>query len=179
MSEVGNYYTSLHVLLSMYCSDQGLIVITIIIVIILPLLDSATIIAYYCYILRNIIYVYIYMEVSWNRGYPQIINLIGFFIVNHAFWGISILRNPHIPICHQPWITPSLRRAIAWKGWPMAWWRRGEEVYCNHLLLFCSLKWKEYWILSAHMCAYVSRYRDVQLCVYYNTTTKRTWIQPY
>ena len=60
MSEVGNYYTSLHVLLSMYCSDQGLIVITIIIVTILPLLDSASIIAYYCYILRNIIYVYIY-----------------------------------------------------------------------------------------------------------------------
>ena len=67
MSEVGNYYTSL-LYASMYCSDHRLIVITIIIVIILPLLDSATITAYYCYIYRNIYNIrtciYIYMEVS-------------------------------------------------------------------------------------------------------------------
>ena len=40
--------------------------------------------------------VYIYMGVSKNRGTPKSSILIGFSIINHPFWGTSILGNTHI-----------------------------------------------------------------------------------
>ena len=37
-----------------------------------------------------------YMDVSKNSGIPQIIHLIGFSIINHPFWGTTIVGNPYI-----------------------------------------------------------------------------------
>ena len=38
-----------------------------------------------------------YMGVSLNSGTPKSSILIGFSIINHPFWGTTILGNPHIP----------------------------------------------------------------------------------
>ena len=37
-----------------------------------------------------------HMDVSENSGTPKSSILIGFSILNHPFWGASILGNPHI-----------------------------------------------------------------------------------
>ena len=42
------------------------------------------------------IYIYIYMDVSENSGTPKTSILIGFSIINHPFWGTTILGNPRI-----------------------------------------------------------------------------------
>ena len=36
------------------------------------------------------------MDVSKNRGTPKSSILIGFFIINHPFWGTTIFGNTHI-----------------------------------------------------------------------------------
>ena len=36
------------------------------------------------------------MDVSWNSGTPKSSILIGFSIINHAFWGTSIFGNTHV-----------------------------------------------------------------------------------
>ena len=38
----------------------------------------------------------LYMGVSKNRGTPKSSILIGFFIINHPFWGTIIFGNTHI-----------------------------------------------------------------------------------
>ena len=38
----------------------------------------------------------IYLGVSENRGTPKSSILIGFSIINHPFWGTTILGNPHL-----------------------------------------------------------------------------------
>ena len=42
--------------------------------------------------------IYIYMGVSENSGTPKSSILIGFFIINHPFWGTTIFGNTHIYI---------------------------------------------------------------------------------
>ncbi len=48
----------------------------------------------------------LYMDVSKNRGTPKSSILIGFFIINHPFWGTSFFGNTHIGthrmICRNP-----------------------------------------------------------------------------
>ena len=44
------------------------------------------------------VYIYIYMEVSENRGTPKSSILIGFSIVNHSFWGTPIFGNTHVHV---------------------------------------------------------------------------------
>ena len=41
---------------------------------------------------------WVYMGVSWNSGTPKSSILIGFFIINHPFWGTTIFGNTHIYI---------------------------------------------------------------------------------
>ena len=49
--------------------------------------------------MQNILYnIYIYMGVSKNNGTPKSSILIGFYIINHPFWGTTIFGNTHIPI---------------------------------------------------------------------------------
>ena len=38
---------------------------------------------------------YVYMDVSENNGTPKSSILIGISIINHPFWGTTILGNPH------------------------------------------------------------------------------------
>ena len=42
------------------------------------------------------VYGWWYMGVSKNKGTPKSSILIGFFIINHPFWGIPIFGNTHI-----------------------------------------------------------------------------------
>ena len=58
------------------------------------------------------IYVYIYMEVSWNRDTPKSSTLMGFSLINRSFGGTPIYGNPHL---HQRWKWRLAR-------WPTAWW---------------------------------------------------------
>ena len=37
-----------------------------------------------------------YMGISKNRGIPKSSILVGFSIINHPFWGTTILGNSHI-----------------------------------------------------------------------------------
>ena len=47
-------------------------------------------------------HIYIYMDVSENRGFPPKSSiLIGFSIINHIFWGTSIFGNTHMFIHEQ------------------------------------------------------------------------------
>ena len=51
------------------------------------------------YVSRYIyICIYIYMGVSENSGTPKSSNLIGFFIINHPFWGTPFFGNTHMYI---------------------------------------------------------------------------------
>jgi len=45
---------------------------------------------------RRIVLV-VYMGVSKNRGTPKSSILIGISIINHPFWGTTIVGNTHIP----------------------------------------------------------------------------------
>ena len=40
--------------------------------------------------------VWLYMDVSENRGTPKSSIVIGFSIINHPFWGLPIFGNTHI-----------------------------------------------------------------------------------
>ena len=42
------------------------------------------------------IHFWVHMDVSENSGTPKSPILIGFSIINHPFWGTTILGNPHI-----------------------------------------------------------------------------------
>jgi len=46
----------------------------------------------------NMIYAFLDMGVSKNRGTPKSSILIGFSITNHPFWGTTIFGNTHIII---------------------------------------------------------------------------------
>ena len=39
-----------------------------------------------------------YVEVSWNDGTPKSSTLMGFPLINHAFWDTPIYGNPHIEL---------------------------------------------------------------------------------
>ena len=43
-----------------------------------------------------ILYIYIHMDVSKNKGTPKSSILVGFSFINHPFWGTPIFGNPHI-----------------------------------------------------------------------------------
>ena len=62
-----------------------------------------TVFVYYCiYCMFNYIsYIYIYIDVSKNSGTPKSSILIGFSIINHPFWGTTILGNTHISLDRQ------------------------------------------------------------------------------
>ena len=53
---------------------------------------------YIIFVYKYMIYMYIYMGVSKNRGTPKSSMLIGFSIINHPFWGTPIFGNTHIYI---------------------------------------------------------------------------------
>ena len=58
------------------------------------------------------------MSVSENSGTPKSSILIGFSIINHPFWGTTILGNPHMFVLEdQLWIYPQLR-GIPWLNRP-------------------------------------------------------------
>jgi len=42
-----------------------------------------------------------YVVVSENRGTPKSSILIGFFIINHPFWGAPIFGNTHVKSPHK------------------------------------------------------------------------------
>ena len=60
------------------------------------------------------IYIYIYMDVSKNRGTPKSSILIGFSIINHPFWGTPIFGNTHIYMCV---CVSILQKKVRLDGW--------------------------------------------------------------
>ena len=61
------------------------------------------ILLYILYVQLYIVYIciYIYIDVSKNSGTPKSSILIGFSIINHPFWGTTILGNTHISLDKQ------------------------------------------------------------------------------
>ena len=47
-------------------------------------------------------YIYINMGVSLNGGTTKSSTLVGFSIINHPFWGTTILGTPHIYMHFYP-----------------------------------------------------------------------------
>ena len=50
------------------------------------------------------------MGVSWNGGTPKSSILIGFSIINHPFWGTTILGNPHMTLLARRLVAKSAKQ---------------------------------------------------------------------
>ena len=65
-----------------------------------------------------------YVGVSKNDGTPKSSILIGFSIINHPFWGTTILGNPHVnPLTIGQWVTRNPRQNIPglWRCGVKSW----------------------------------------------------------
>ena len=98
------------------------------------------------------------IRVSWNRSTPKSSILIGFFIINHPFWGTPIDGNPHIAtkpckaiVLHgDPRLWPSFwyfvslarhaRQFQSWQGAKLEM-KYGSDACCPFLLVEATSAW--------------------------------------
>ena len=73
------------------------------------------------YTYKLCIYIYIYMEVSWNGGTPKSSTLMGFSLINQPFGGAPIFWKPSYSYGYVLYIkSPSTWGVYPW--WAYPWW---------------------------------------------------------
>ena len=61
------------------------------------------------------------MDVSENSGTPKSSILIGFSIINHPFWGTSILKHPYLLLMNQISFFTSWLMIFVHPSWQLTW----------------------------------------------------------
>ena len=109
-----------------------------------------------------------YMGVSLNGGTPESSILIGFSILNHPFWGTTILGNPHINLLFGSW-----RGKYSIYSYHIFEWIKSRSLKYCALLVYTHIYIYLYKYIYIYMFLYIYTY----LYLYVQLATD-TWRDP-